>query len=185
MGRLKKTIRKIYRFFFSPNPLLAKLKKQGLVVGKNFQMLHEVDIDWHHCWHITIGNDVTLAPRVQILAHDASTKFYLNYTKIGKVTIGNRVFIGAVSIILPGVTIGDDVVIGAGSVVAHDIPSRSVAAGNPAKVIGTIDDFLARKRGEMKIYPLFGEEFTNRMRVTNDMKHGMNERMKDRYGYII
>jgi maltose O-acetyltransferase len=185
MNRLKKILRKIYRFFFKPNPVLRKLKKQGLVVGKNFQMFHEVDIDGNHCWHITIGDDVTLAPRVQILAHDASTKFYLNYTKIGKVSIGNRVFVGAASIILPGVKIGDDVVIGAGSVVAHDISSGAVAVGIPAKVVGTIDEFLAKKKGEMEIYPCFGEKYTTRKKVTKDMKTEMNEKMKDRFGYII
>lgn len=51
------------------------------------------------------------------------------------VTIGNSVWIGGNSTILPGVTIGDNCVIGAGSVVTHDIPSNSVAVGNPARVI--------------------------------------------------
>ena len=51
------------------------------------------------------------------------------------VTIGNNVWIGGSTTILPGVKIGDDVVIGAGSVVTRDIPSRTVAVGNPARVI--------------------------------------------------
>lgn len=55
------------------------------------------------------------------------------------VTIGNSVWIGGSTTILPGVTIGDEVVIGAGSVVTKDIPSRSVAVGNPAIVIRNID----------------------------------------------
>ena len=81
-------------------------------------------IDDSHAWLIEIGDNVTLAPRVHILAHDASTKLYLGYTKIGRVRIGNDVFIGHVTIILPGVTIGDNVVIGAGSVVKSDIPDN-------------------------------------------------------------
>lgn len=51
------------------------------------------------------------------------------------VKIGDRCWIGANTIILPGVTIGDNVVIGSGSIVTRDIPSNSIAVGNPARVI--------------------------------------------------
>lgn len=54
------------------------------------------------------------------------------------ITVGNNVWIGAGVSVLPGVTIGDNCVIGAGSVVVKDIPSNSVAAGNPCKVIRKI-----------------------------------------------
>ena len=80
-----------------------KLVKMGLKVGENFNRLNGVILDPSHCWLISIGNNVTLAPRVHILAHDASTKTFLNYTKIGHVKIGNNVFIGAESIVLPNV----------------------------------------------------------------------------------
>lgn len=52
---------------------------------------------------------------------------------------GKDVWIGSNSTVLPGVTIGDNAVIGAGSVVTKDIPKNTVAAGNPARVIKTID----------------------------------------------
>lgn len=61
-----------------------------------------------------------------------------------EITVGNNVFIGLGSIILPGVTIGDDVVIGAGSLVNKDIPSQSVAAGVPAKVVSSLEDYRQR-----------------------------------------
>ena len=77
-----------------------KLIKMGLKVGKNFGRLNGVILDPSHCWLIEIGDNVTMAPRVHILAHDASTKTFLDYTKIGKVTIGNNVFIGADSVVL-------------------------------------------------------------------------------------
>ena len=117
----------------------------GLTVGKNFSRQEKTLIDQSHCWLITIGDDVTLAPRVHILAHDASTKKALGYTRIGVVNIGNNVFIGASSTILPGISIGNNVVIGANSVVSRDIPDDSVAIGNPAKVICTYDEFVSRK----------------------------------------
>ncbi len=184
MKSLHKVLRKIYHCIFRYDPVKEHIKR-GLVVGKNFNMLDEVIIDYSHTWHIEIGDDVTLAPRVHILAHDASTKKHLNYTRIGKVKIGNRVFVGAGSIILPGVTIGNNVIVGAGSIVSRDIPNGHVVAGNPARIICTIDEFLLRKRNEMNIFPCFGEEYTIRKDVTSDMKSEMNERMKDRIGYII
>ncbi len=184
MNGMRRFLSKIYNEYLRPDPLTG-LKRRGLVVGKNFHMLHGVIIDNSHCWHITIGDNVTLAPRVIILAHDASTKMHLNYTKLGKVTIGNRVFIGASSIVLPGVKIGNKVVIGTGSVVSHDIPDGVVAAGNPAKVLGTIEDFLLVKRKEMKYFPCFGKEYTLGGNITDEMKDEMNEKMNERYGYVV
>ncbi len=119
--------------------------KRGLTIGENVYINYGCDIDSDFCWLITIGSNVTLAPKVHILAHDASTKRELGYTKIGKVTIGSNVFIGANTIILPSVTIGDKVVIGAGSVVTKDIPTNSVAAGNPARVICSYDEYMQRQ----------------------------------------
>ena len=122
--------------------------KHGLTVGEKVFINYGCYIDSDFCWLITIGNNVTLAPRVHILAHDASTKRKLGYTKIGKVTIGDNAFIGADTIILPGVTIGNKVVIGAGSVVTKDIPTNSVAVGNPAKVICSYDEYM-KKYGDL------------------------------------
>ena len=84
-----------------------KLISMGMTVGTNFKRLHGVILDPAHCWLITIGDNVTMAPRVHILCHDASTKQFLNYTKIGNVTIGDNVFIGAKSVVLPGVTFAE------------------------------------------------------------------------------
>jgi maltose O-acetyltransferase len=85
-----------------------------------------------------------LAARVQIVAHDASSKLFLGYDKIGKVVIGDNVFIGQNTIILPNVTIVNRVIIGAGSVVTRDIPSNSVAAGNPARVKCMLDEYMEK-----------------------------------------
>lgn len=174
----------IYYRLFRVSPI-KKLKRRGLVVGKNFNMQKEVIIDSSHTWHIEIGDDVTLAPRVHLLAHDASTQQYLNYVRIGKIKIGNRVFVGAGSIILPGVSIGDDVVIGAGSVVTRDIPSGHVAAGNPAKTRGTIEEFIQKRQEEMQNVPCFSDAYTIRKNVSDTMKKEMNAKMTHAIGYII
>ena len=131
----------------------------GLTVGKNFSRQEKTLIDQSHCWLITIGDDVTLAPRVHILAHDASTKKALGYTRIGVVNIGNNVFIGASSTILPGVNIGNNVVIGANSVVSRDIPDNSVAVGVPARVIKTTNEYFEKiKKESLHLGHLNGQE---------------------------
>ena len=79
-----------------------RLVSMGMHVGKDFKRLKGVILDPSHCWLIDIGDRVTMAPGVHILCHDASTKTALGYTKIGRVTIGNNVFIGASSVVLPG-----------------------------------------------------------------------------------
>ena len=61
---------------------------RGMIVGRNFNRLNGVILDPDHCWLIEIGDNVTIAPRVHILCHDASTKQFLGYTKIGKFIIG-------------------------------------------------------------------------------------------------
>lgn len=140
---------------------INKLIKRGLTIGRNCKLGNCV-IDPSHCFHITIGDNVTFGPRVHILAHDASTKVFLNYTRVANVKIGNNIFIGAHSIVLPGVTIGDNVIIGAGSIVSRNIPSNSVAVGSPAKVIKPLSEYLETRKKEMLVDNTFAEEFTLR-----------------------
>ena len=118
------------------------------------------NLDPSHCWLINIGDDVALAPRVQILAHDASTCKHLGYAKIGRISIGDRVFIGAGSIILPNVTIGSDIVIGAGSVVAHFLLSGGMCTGNPTRLICSLDDYLDKRRTLISSSPVYEEDYT-------------------------
>ena len=127
-----------------------KLISMGLKVGKNFNRLNSVILDPSHCWLIEIGDNVTMAPRVHVLCHDASTKQFLNYTKIGRVSIGNNVFIGAESVILPGVTIGNNVIVGANSTVTHDISNNTVVAGTPAITICTLEEYINKEKERMK-----------------------------------
>lgn len=110
---------------------LKQLKRDGLKIGDNFNVQEGVIIDPGHCWLIEIGNNVTLAPRVHILAHDASMKKILNYVKLGKVHIGNNVFIGANTIVLPNVWIDDNTIIGAGSVVSKSLYGGGSICGEP------------------------------------------------------
>ena len=161
-----------------------KLISMGMKVGKNFGRLNGVILDPSHCWLIEIGDDVTLAPRVHILCHDASTKAFMNFTKVGNVTIGNRVFIGAESVVLPGVTIGDDVVIGANSTVTHDIPTNSVAVGSPARVICTLEEYIQKEKERMKSAPVYDEAYTLRKDVSMELRLKQKEELNGKIGYI-
>lgn len=99
---------------------------------------------------ISIGNDTVITRGVSILTHDAARNVQTGINVYKPVIIGNRVYIGVNSTIMPGVTIGDDVVIAAGSVVTKSVNCGYVVGGVPAKNITTTVE-LDKKRIEMKI----------------------------------
>lgn len=107
----------------------------------------------------------------------------LGYTKIGRIVIGNNVFIGAGSIVLPNVKIGNNVIVGAGSVVAADIPDDVIVAGCPAKVIKKIPDFIAYHKDCLSIRPVYNEEWSIN-KITEVQKAEMKLALKDGFGYI-
>lgn len=90
---------------------------------------------------ISIGNRVMFGPAVTIatVGHPINPN-YRGYMYADAVKIEDNCWIGAGSIICPGVTIGKNSVIGAGSIVTKDIPANCVAVGNPCKVLRTIDE---------------------------------------------
>ncbi len=102
------------------------------------------------CNWITIGDNALIAPGVHIYTvfHPVSAKDRMNpnpkgnfpfaVSKTAPVTIGDNVWIGGGSIIMPGVTIGNNVTIGAGSVVTKSLPDNVLAYGNPCRVIKSI-----------------------------------------------
>ena len=161
-----------------------KLISMGMKVGRNFGRLNGVILDPSHCWLIEIGDNVTLAPRVHILCHDASTKTFLNYTKIGRVTIGDNVFIGAESVVLPGVTIGSNVIIGANSTVTHDVPDNCVAVGSPARVLCSLEEYLDKERRRMEMAPCYSEEYTLRQNVSMEKRMEQKAALAGKIGYI-
>lgn len=97
---------------------------------------------------ITIGNRTIIGSGCLILdtdehpltASERQAHDYYKYTNNRPIIIGDDVFIGARCIITKGVTIGNGAVIGAGSVVTHDVPSNTIVAGNPARIVRKIED---------------------------------------------
>ncbi|WP_415285518.1 acyltransferase [Clostridium perfringens] len=163
---------------------LNKLKKEGLKVGKNFHAMEGVIIDPGHCWLITIGDNVTLAPRVHILAHDASTKKFIGYTRIAKVNIGDNVFLGANTVVLPGVNIGNNCIVGAGSVVTKNLDDNSIYAGNPAKKINGLEKWIENRKEELLKLPLFDDRYKIK-NINKEMKLEMIKELEGNSGYII
>lgn len=73
-------------------------------------------------------------------------KEHPDFDIFGRVKIGDWVYIGTNSLIMPGVTIGNNVLVAAGSVVTKSIPERMVVAGNPARIICTIEEYYERNK---------------------------------------
>ena len=172
MNKYRLLLSKIYRFFF-PIDEVTKYRRMGVKIGDGTKIQNEVIIDYSHYWLIEIGRNVTLAPRVHILAHDASTKRKLNYAKLGLTTIADDVFIGAGAIVLPGITIKKGSIVGAGSVVTSDVPENAVVAGNPAKVICTTEEYYTKIKKQMCEQNTFDESYTTRKNVSAQKKQEM------------
>jgi maltose O-acetyltransferase len=178
------TIKDLVRTLIGEIPT-KKLEKRGMKVGENFTRQQGCFIDPTHCWLISIGDNVTFSIRVTVLAHDASTKLVTNYTEIGRVTIGNNVFVGANTTILPNVSIGNNVIIGSNSVITKDFPGNCVIAGNPARVIRTLDEYSIRTNEKFRKSPRFSKDYTMVGQLTEIKKKEMLERLPNGQGGFI
>ena len=128
---------------------------------------------------ISIGDNVTIT-NSKVYAHDASMHIFLGKSKVGKVKIGNNVFVGANSIIMPNVTIGNNVIIGAGTIINKNIPSNSIMAGNPARAIGSTDKFVKKHSMAMRSHPVWDVYWQYK---TKEDKQEMQDLLKDTWGY--
>lgn len=119
-------------------------RKKGICLGDGCCLYS--DISTPESFLITIGNNVTISNDVQLLTHDNSIdRISLEVSDIlGEIRIGDNCFIGAHSILLPGVTLGKEVIVGAGAVVTKSYPDGSIVAGNPARLIGNSKDFVKK-----------------------------------------
>lgn len=162
------------------------LLKHGMKVGKNCHIYSAATIDHGKPYLITIGDDVTISTNVTILTHDASTNVVGCGTKLGKVKIGNNVFIGSGAMILCNTTIGDNVIVGARSVVTHDLSSDGVYAGMPAKRICSIDEYREKYQKLREGRPDFGKirPWNQWKNATDNEKKQMVEALDDGIGFI-
>ncbi len=143
----------------------AAARSAGVTIGSRCRILS--DVATTEPWLVSIGDRVTISSNVRIVTHDGSG--WLVDDERGRrfryapVSIGSDVFVGAGSIIMPGVRIGDRCVVGAGSVVTRSIPDGTVAAGNPARALDTYDRFITRMEAWPAASDMVGN--TRRQRV--------------------
>src|SRR5690606_6368813 len=128
---LKKLFQAIHDRYLIANNLIKYLDRIGVnhkvkvyIYGDRVGMFESEP------WLITLGRNVHITGNCQFITHDGGVLIlrhkYPDLELSFPIKIGDNVFIGFGSIILPGVTIGDNVIIGAGSVINKDIPSNSV-----------------------------------------------------------
>lgn len=143
-------------------------RKQGARIGEGCR-LHVYSLG-SEPFLVEIGAETLVSFNVRFLTHDGATWAFRDLrpdiNRFKPVRIGRRCFIGAESVLLPGSVIGDRTIIGAGSVVHGTIPAGVVAAGVPARVIGTTREFMERAEAEsLPLRPFRNEEDRRRQLV--------------------
>ncbi len=182
--------KKLYNRFFSKadndEKEIAYLVSKGMTIGSNCHFYSSGSFDHIYPHLISFGNDVTVSTNVTILAHDASTNVVKCGTKLGRVNIGNNVFIGTGSTILCNTNIGNNVVIGAATLVNRDLPDDGVYAGIPARRICSIQEYeqknavLRQTRPDLSQIKPWYEWFD----ATDEERQQMKDLLRDDVGFI-
>lgn len=141
-------LRKIQHYY---QRLFWNYEKRARYAGVN---LGEDNFISSHFWSseaylITIGNNCSISHGVKMFTHGGgrvARKIIPSFDIFGKIKIGNYVYIGNNSLIMPGVEIGDNVLIAAGSVVTKSVPSNMVIGGNPARILCTTEEYIQRNK---------------------------------------
>ncbi len=133
----------------------ARLREQGMHIGQGVNLPPSTTIDASHCFLIHIGDWCGFGGDCVLLAHEGQFDEFLDAGRIGRVVIHPHSHIGTRSVILPGVEIGPRTIVGANSVVTRSLPPDTVCAGNPAKVICTLEEYLDKHRARLKERPNF------------------------------
>ena len=126
-----------------------RLRSRGMHIGHNVWLPASTWIDTSYCFLISIGDNCGFGEECHILAHDAQMDEFLDAARVGRVTVHESCHIGARSVILPGVEIGPRTIVGAGSIISKSLPADSVCAGNPARVICTLQQYLEKHRARL------------------------------------
>lgn len=144
---LKRLVQKLKLRYGSQETVIRTLREMGVRIGERCRV-YSSNFGTEP-WLITIGNHVCISNDVTFVNHDLTYPFqdkYESLTAFGPIEIKDNCQIGVRATILPHVTIGPNAIIGACSVVTHDVPPDSVAAGNPARVIASMQEYEEKCR---------------------------------------
>ena len=147
MNLAVKIVLKIALKFCSTCKRVKIYRKLGVKIGDNCSIGNNVHFG-SEPYLITLGNHVRVTEDVRFITHDGGiwvlrglSDKYKGLDLISPITVGNNVHIGIGAVLMPGVKVGDNVIIGCGSIVTKDIPSNTVVAGVPARIIRTIEEY--------------------------------------------
>lgn len=145
-------VRKFFLFvYFKINPIKCS-RFVGVEIGSNCKIYGcNVNMWGTEPFLIKIGNNVHITDGCRFITHDGGTLILRKYTPdlevTAPITIGNDVYLGVETIIMPGVRIEDNVIVGARSIVTKDVQSNSVIVGIPAKKIKSVDEYYEKLKG--------------------------------------
>lgn len=172
---MRKIIKKIIKRFndWLTKPLTDKqiITNHGVRYGENVDIYgHGYDLGFGAL--LEIGNNVTISQTTMHLHDSGPHKFMReNGTELKQIKIGNNVFIGYGSIIIPGSVIGDNVIVGAGTVVKGEVPSDSVIVGNPWKRICSCEDYINHHKERQKNAVFFdGNDYSKALEYIKEGK---------------
>lgn len=161
MNRFKNYLRrKLQSFLGVPqqnNNSISYFRSLGVRIGNNVSIIQPISpvIFSSEPYLVSVGDNTTISFDVVFVTHDAATRVIRNLPDgnretvvYGTISVGKNCFIGCRTTILPNVKIGDNAIIGAGSLVNRDIPSNVIAAGNPCKVICTLDEYREKHKDD-------------------------------------
>lgn len=131
------------------------MREQGMQLGDDVNLPPSTWIDEPFCFLISIGDHCGFGGDCMIFAHDTHLAPHLGATRIGRVVIHESCHLGSRTIVLPGVEIGPRTLVGANSVVTESLPPDTVCAGNPARVICSLEEYLTKHREQSRQRPNF------------------------------
>lgn len=156
----------------------------GVFLGKNVHIARSVTFDYGYARHITIEDGVTLVGGCMI-CHDASSFRRLGVTWVAPVKVCRGAYVGARSILLPGVTVGEEAVVAAGSVVTRDVPPGVVVAGVPARRVETTAELDEKRRGLLEDIPIFDNKLFKGTNILPERAALLNESVTTHGGYFV
>ena len=148
---IRKLLEKFKKKPYDPSEIARGL---GVKIGEDCRIYDSPQVIFgSEPWLIKVGAKCTITQGVKFLTHEGGIgclrnlypEEYANKDFFAPIIMGDNVFIGMYSIVMPGVTIGDNCIIGAHSVVTKDIPSNSVVVGTPARRLCSIEEYKEKQ----------------------------------------